>query len=125
MIDLAREHFEKIIKLCGANRDCQYYPCHFEGQVCLWCFCPFYPCYDDELGEFITRRDGSKVWSCMKCPWIHRPEIACEVLKEILEITKDKNISNALNILNNHENIMMEIMRKVRNKSLKDNCNGK
>ena len=30
---------------------CPYYPCHFEGQSCEFCYCPFYPCGDESLGE--------------------------------------------------------------------------
>jgi threonine-phosphate decarboxylase len=30
----------------GSNRECNYYPCHFESQDCTFCFCPFYPCQD-------------------------------------------------------------------------------
>ncbi|HIP16089.1 MAG TPA: hypothetical protein EYG77_02665 [Methanothermococcus okinawensis] len=115
MIDLAKKHFEKIVILCGANRDCKYYPCHFNNQVCLWCFCPFYPCYDEKLGEFITRKDGNKIWSCIKCSWIHRPDVACEVLKEILEVTRGKNTAEALKVFENRE-LLMEIMKKVREK---------
>ena len=115
MLNLTKEHFEKVIKLCGANRDCKYYPCHFEDQVCLWCFCPFYPCCDDELGEYITQRNGNEIWSCMKCSWVHRSEVACEILKEILYITNNREVSDALNIIDNHE-VISEIMKKVRNK---------
>jgi hypothetical protein len=29
---------------------CPYYPCHFEGQQCDFCYCPLYPCLDTSLG---------------------------------------------------------------------------
>ena len=115
MIELAKKHFKKVIRLCGANRDCKYYPCHFDNQVCLWCFCPFYPCYDEELGEFILGKKGSKVWSCIKCSWIHRPDVACEVLREILEVLKDRDTTEALDVFEDRE-LLMDIMKRVREK---------
>jgi hypothetical protein len=115
MIDLAKDHLKKVLTICGANRDCEYYPCHFDGQCCLWCYCPFYPCEDDELGEWIQRKDGSKVWSCMNCHWIHKPEEACEVLKEILELTKDKGLDESIELLDNRE-LVLKIKEKVKNK---------
>ena len=67
---------------------CEYYPCHFEGQDCTFCFCPFYPCEDTRTGgEYITRASGSKVWSCMKCDLPHRPEVAKRLLDEFLKGT--------------------------------------
>jgi Zn-finger protein len=115
MIELAKNHLKKVLEVCGANRNCPYYPCHFDGQVCLWCYCPFYPCEDTELGEYIERKDGTKVWSCVKCYWIHREEVATEILREILNITKDKDIDGALNLLDNHE-LMLKIKDNVKKK---------
>ncbi|BAP62350.1 cysteine-rich small domain-containing protein [Methanococcus maripaludis] len=120
MIDLAKDHLKKVLSLCGANRDCEYYPCHYENQSCLWCYCPFYPCEDENLGEFVKRKDGSLIWSCMKCNWIHKPEIASEVLKEITELTKDKKINDSIEFIDNHE-ILMNIKRRVEEKLGKDN----
>ena len=51
----------------------------------------------------------------MNCGWIHRPEVASETLKEILKITNDKNIEDAVNIMDNHE-LMLKIREKVKNK---------
>lgn len=57
--------------------ECQYYPCHhFEGQDCTFCFCPLYPCKDPELGRFIRSRRGKRLWSCVDCTLVHRPEVA-------------------------------------------------
>ena len=119
MIELAKKHLKKVLRVCGANRNCQYYPCHFDGQVCLWCYCPFYPCGDEELGEIIKRKDGTEIWSCMKCVWIHRPDVACEVLKEILELTKDKKIDEAIEMLDNDE--ILRVKKSVENKVGKNN----
>ena len=56
---------------------CQYYPCHqIANQICDYCYCPFYPCYDSELGACITSSKGEKVWSCETCTLLHHPTIA-------------------------------------------------
>lgn len=63
----------------GPNTGCSYYPCHFQGQDCTWCFCPLYPCLDPRLGSFVTSRKGDQVWSCQDCYWIHRPDVASQL----------------------------------------------
>jgi len=63
--------------ITGGNTDCQYFPCHHRDQNCTFCFCPLYPCKDPVLGEFvISRRTGGMVWSCQKCLWTHREDVA-------------------------------------------------
>ncbi|WP_456471797.1 cysteine-rich small domain-containing protein [Methanocaldococcus sp.] len=111
MIDLAKDHFKKVIEL-GVNRNCPYYPCHFDGQTCIWCFCPFYPCEDYELGEYIEGKNG-KIWSCQKCFWIHKIDVAIEVYKEILYLIKYLNEEEALDLFNNHK-LMLSIKDKVK-----------
>ncbi|HPM26003.1 MAG TPA: glycerophosphodiester phosphodiesterase family protein, partial [Methanothrix sp.] len=39
----------------ATGRDnCPYYPCHhLPEQDCTHCFCPLYPCKDDELGSYV------------------------------------------------------------------------
>ncbi len=73
------------------GRECEYYPCHFEGQDCTWCFCPFYPCLDERTGgKYVTgRRTGKEVWSCKGCRWVHEAGTAREMREEILKI-KDR-----------------------------------
>jgi len=88
---MARKHFEKLDEKrvrepVGPNKDCEYYPCHFDGQDCTWCFCPLYPCLDEELGEWIKTRNGSEVWSCKDCHLIHRKEPAEVLLRELLSV---------------------------------------
>ncbi len=57
--------------------ECQYYPCHhFQEQDCTHCFCPLYPCKDPELGKFIRTKRGKRLWSCVECTLVHRPEVA-------------------------------------------------
>ncbi|MDH3973970.1 MAG: hypothetical protein OEV42_06800 [Deltaproteobacteria bacterium] len=65
---------------------CPWYPCHEELETCNMCFCIFYPCEDEKLGEYVTSSKGGQVWSCMNCNWAHREETA-NALREFL---KDK-----------------------------------
>ncbi|HII02301.1 TPA: threonine-phosphate decarboxylase [Methanosarcinaceae archaeon] len=65
----------------GGRKTCEYYPCHFEGQNCTFCFCPFYPCEDERTGgKWIKSSRGGKVWSCVDCHLVHKTEIAQQVL---------------------------------------------
>ncbi len=55
---------------------CPYYPCHFKGQSCDFCYCPFYPCHDETLGQWAVGSNGNRVWNCAKCRLLHEPEVA-------------------------------------------------
>jgi adenosylcobinamide hydrolase len=56
---------------------CPYYPCHFEGQRCDFCYCPFYPCGDETLGHRVkSSSQPGTVWNCADCTLLHEPEIA-------------------------------------------------
>jgi adenosylcobinamide hydrolase len=61
--------------------DCPYYPCHFAGQRCDFCYCPLYPCRDESLGQWVESSNGRKVWNCSQCTLLHEPEVA-EYLKQ-------------------------------------------
>jgi len=56
--------------------NCPYYPCHFKGQNCDFCYCPFYPCKDETLGEWSPRSSNGRVWNCSRCSLLHEPDIA-------------------------------------------------
>jgi Zn-finger protein len=88
MHPLAYEHLKKVLdtkEIVGPNESCEYYPCHYTGQDCTWCFCPFYPCEDEEPGgRWVVRQDGSRVWGCAMCFWIHHPGVAAEVMAEFI-----------------------------------------
>jgi len=56
--------------------NCPYYPCHFAGQCCDFCYCPFYPCGDESLGTWSAGSNGNKVWNCAGCTLLHEPAIA-------------------------------------------------
>lgn len=67
----------------GSNTQCPYHPSHFTGQDCTFCYCPFYPCNDTDMGKEITGRRGNKIWSCSECLFIHRTPVVKFVLSEI------------------------------------------
>lgn len=87
--DYANEKLRDVLNrgsLSGSNTECPYYPCHFPGQDCTFCYCPFNPCKDERTGgEWITGSKGKKGWSCMNCYLIHKPEIAQAVLDTLLQ----------------------------------------
>ncbi|WP_292364077.1 MULTISPECIES: adenosylcobinamide amidohydrolase [unclassified Methanoculleus] len=58
------------------KENCPYYPCHFPGQRCDYCYCPCYPCADEELGEWVESSNGGKIWGCAGCTLLHVPGIA-------------------------------------------------
>lgn len=72
---------------------CPYYPCHFQGQRCEYCYCPLYPCEDESLGEWSVSSGRGKIWSCAPCTLNHRqavvrhlrrnPEASLEELKSV------------------------------------------
>jgi adenosylcobinamide hydrolase len=70
------EHWVKL-----SSHDCPYFPCHFPGQRCDFCYCPFYPCADENLGQWVESTNGGGVWNCAQCTLLHEPEIA-DYLKE-------------------------------------------
>ncbi|MCL2032624.1 MAG: cobyric acid synthase [Methanomassiliicoccaceae archaeon] len=84
----------------GSDKDCPYHPCHFTGQDCTFCYCPFYPCLDEDLGQVLRSKRGSDIWNCTYCLFIHRPEVGRYVMSEIkdMEITdpKDPRIKHIL-----------------------------
>lgn len=87
--DHAKTSLERILQkgeLTGSNTSCPYYPCHFPGQDCTFCYCPFNPCEDERTGgEWIAGSGGHKGWSCMDCCLIHEPWVAQKVLDILLE----------------------------------------
>ncbi len=67
----------------GPNESCEYYPCHYAGQDCSFCYCPFYPCEDGRLGLHVLNRRKKKVWDCSPCLMIHDTGIAKEIYRLI------------------------------------------
>jgi adenosylcobinamide hydrolase len=60
---------------------CPYYPCHFAGQRCDFCYCPLYPCGDTTLGDWIEKPGQAPVWACTRCVLNHHPAITHHLLK--------------------------------------------
>jgi threonine-phosphate decarboxylase len=93
---LAEKEIEEALTRGVAARsriDCEYYPCHFEGQDCTFCFCPFYPCKEKKTGgEFVQRSTGGTVWSCAGCNLMHRVDISEKVLKGLMKGRKIKEL---------------------------------
>ncbi|MCX6650653.1 MAG: cobyric acid synthase [Methanomassiliicoccales archaeon] len=84
-IDALRSQMAK--GLIEGDRQCPNFPCHHPDQNCTFCFCPLYPCEDPALGEFVTsRRTGGKVWSCQRCLWIHRDDVASSLFQIMPDI---------------------------------------
>lgn len=96
MHSLAKKHFERVLKdykPLGLDRNCKAYPCHANLEDCSWCYCPFYPCQDESLGNWIR----AATWSCENCEWIHRQDVAGEVMNELknLGINKPQDIESS------------------------------
>jgi len=73
---LIREIADQPVQATG-KENCQYYPCHhFPDQDCTHCFCPLYPCKDEELGKFVKTKKGKRFWTCINCRLVHRPQVA-------------------------------------------------
>ncbi|MCD6410002.1 MAG: hypothetical protein J7L98_06730 [Candidatus Verstraetearchaeota archaeon] len=74
--------------MLGPDTGCPYYPCHFEGQDCTWCYCPFYPCEEEAVGgRYVEYSEGGMIWSCKDCHWIHRREVAEAVLRALKKLS--------------------------------------
>lgn len=82
----------------GPNTDCEYHPCHFADQDCTFCYCPFYPCLDEDFGRTIASKRGKDIWDCSPCLFIHRQEVGKFVMDEIkrmgLTDPKDPRMKN-------------------------------
>jgi adenosylcobyric acid synthase len=64
----------------GPNESCEYYPCHHHGQDCTYCFCPFYPCNDGDLGRSVGEK---RIWDCSYCLLIHRKDACAFISSEV------------------------------------------
>jgi transcription initiation factor TFIID TATA-box-binding protein len=62
--------------LGGNGRSCSFFPCHEgvdeDSLDCRFCYCPFYPCLDRQLGKMTPNGN----WDCSDCILPHIPEIA-------------------------------------------------
>ncbi|MDR2867028.1 MAG: hypothetical protein LBV13_06495, partial [Methanomassiliicoccaceae archaeon] len=69
----------------GPNTNCPWGPCHYTGQDCTYCFCPFYPCGDEDLGSYLNTTKG-KIWACTHCHLIHRTPVCKYIASRIKEM---------------------------------------
>ena len=103
---LSQNHYDKFLNgeiAHGPNRECEFYPCHFEGQYCDFCYCPFYPCGDSSTdGEWIK---GKNVWNCTHCLWLHEKE-SVECLRKPLE-----NILTSVDDLKSKKKMLLKLRR--------------
>ncbi len=93
-----RDTMEKVAEGASLGRTtCEYYPCHFEDQDCIFCFCPFYPCEDERTGgKMVDRSSGGKIWSCQGCHVIHYKDVAQDVLDILMnEGDNEENLKSA------------------------------
>lgn len=51
------------------NKACEFYPCHVEGQNCLFCYCPLYWIPIDCGGTYKLLENGTK--ECEDCTKPH------------------------------------------------------
>jgi Zn-finger protein len=70
----------------GSNLECEYHPCHYPGQDCTFCYCPFYPCKDERYGFDLYRpKRNDYVWDCKDCLMIHDTDVCKHVMARIKE----------------------------------------
>ncbi len=71
----------------GPNTACEYHPSHYRGQNCSFCYCPFYPCNDADLGKTsVSKRTGVSVWDCSSCLFCHRNDVVKYTFGRISEL---------------------------------------
>jgi adenosylcobyric acid synthase len=84
-MDLANKVREEVEKgVIGPDEQCEHYPCHFQGQDCSFCYCPLYPCLDPDLGKMVISRKGKEVWSCQDCYYVHRNDVAKDLMAALV-----------------------------------------
>jgi Zn-finger protein len=85
---------------------CQYYPCHtIQGEFdCSLCYCPFYPCKNEKLGEYLK----DDIWDCSGCNIIHDVKVAYNIItsnfafgRSTNEISKLQQINKEIEEYNN------------------------
>lgn len=70
----------------NSRETCEYYPCHFRGQDCTLCYCPFYPCEDERTGGVFIKssRGNGQVWSCTHCYIPHMTAVADKIMDYLM-----------------------------------------
>lgn len=112
---------------------CEYYPCHFEGQDCTFCYCPFYPCGDERTGgKYIQSSKGGRVWSCVDCYIPHIPSVVEKMMEGLMkdgdteEILKKEWDEIILPILEERDSKqVLALCRRIREETQKNPKPGK
>lgn len=86
------EMFGALEGTYGPNFECRYYPCHFGGQDCSFCYCPFYPCLNYSLGGKMKVSNGGYVWDCTNCWWIHENDNVENIILSLSKYPRQKLI---------------------------------
>lgn len=62
------------------NKACNFFPCHKNLEDCTFCYCPFYPCLNKDLGKYVYSNKLKKpLWSCQECSWIHKRDVVNDI----------------------------------------------
>jgi len=85
LLEALRDVISSMEKVYPNHPRCDNKKCHTSFPIdCRLCFCPFYPCLDMATGGcFVERERGGLVWSCSRCEWVHRSEVADLVLEHL------------------------------------------
>ncbi|MDR0767765.1 MAG: aminotransferase class I/II-fold pyridoxal phosphate-dependent enzyme [Methanosarcinales archaeon] len=110
------------------RESCEYYPCHFEGQDCTFCYCPFYSCQDERGGgKFVQSSKGGQVWSCVDCYIPHIQPVVEKMLEGLMEegdtekILKRQREEILLPIMEERdENNVLSMCRKIKEEKEKN-----
>ena len=71
----------------GSNLSCPYHPSHYKGQNCSFCYCPFYPCNDPDLGRLLpSKRTGNEILDCSQCLFCHSNKVVEYSFKRFQEL---------------------------------------
>ncbi len=66
------------------NKSCAYFPCHKKLEDCAFCYCPFYPCLNEKLGNyFFSQKRDQHIWSCKNCAWVHKKSVVDNILESV------------------------------------------
>lgn len=97
-------------KLKGLNKECAYLPCHDGLEDCTFCYCPFYPCYQNDTGGFekISSKTRKPVWVCSSCIFPHKTENARKILKELIKLNLDFDSITREKLMQLHSKILKQ-----------------
>jgi Zn-finger protein len=78
---------KRVNDIYRVNQYCEHFPCHEGLEDCVFCFCPLYPCKNEERGgKFIRVNNGKtnqRIWDCTGCNWIHKKEVVDRIFELI------------------------------------------